>query len=163
MSEKPDDLDFDRAERESAESDPDTNLILDYLANKLHPDDAGKLEERARRDKDFRYKLADLVLLKGLVMLALEKNPAATGKDCRRTQRMFLDYLKGTYESVARVHEGFTYPINSLCDDLQGPVMPVFLDTGIGVAPQPFPFGAAALAGTRGGALDQQTYIWSFS
>lgn len=95
MSEKPDDLDFDRSERESAEADPDTNLILDYLANKLHPDDAGKLEERARRDKDFRYKLADLVLLKGLVMLALEKNPTATSKDCRRTQRMFLDYLKG--------------------------------------------------------------------
>ena len=83
--------------------------------------------------------------------------------DFAPTGRLSLDYLKGTYESVARVHEGFTYPINSLCDDLQGPVMPVFLDTGIGVAPQPFPFGTAALAGTRGGALDQQTYTWSFS
>ncbi|MGE0026079.1 MAG: hypothetical protein AB7O78_04170 [Thermoleophilia bacterium] len=41
--------------------------------------------------------------------------------------------------------------------------MPVFVDTGIGVAPQPFPFGTAVLAGSRGGALDQQTYTWSFS
>ncbi|HET7042456.1 MAG TPA: hypothetical protein VFI13_10570 [Gemmatimonadales bacterium] len=82
--------------------------------------------------------------------------------DLAPTGRLSLDYLTGTYESVGRVHEGFTYPINSLCDDLQGPVMPVFLDTGIGGAHQPFPFGATVLAGTRGGALDQQTYTWSF-
>jgi HEAT repeats/Putative zinc-finger len=96
MSETPEDPGFDAAGRENAEADPDTNLILDYLANKLGPDEVGRLEDRARRDKDFRYKLADLVLLKGLVMLALEKNPQSTNRDCRRTQRMFLDYLKGT-------------------------------------------------------------------
>lgn len=83
--------------------------------------------------------------------------------DFAPTGRLTLDYLKGTYESVARTHEGFTYPINSLCDDLQGPMMPVFVDTGIGVAPQPMPFGTEVLAGTRGGALDQQNYTWSFS
>ena len=83
--------------------------------------------------------------------------------DFTPTGRLTLDYLKGTYEAVARAHAGFTYPINSLCDDLQGPSQPVFLDTGIGVAPQPFPFGTEVLAGTRGGPLDQENYTWSFS
>jgi hypothetical protein len=76
-------------------ADPDTNLILDYLSNKLGAADAGALEERARHDKEFRYKLADIVLLKGLVMMALEKNPEASQAGCRSAQRLFLDYLKG--------------------------------------------------------------------
>jgi HEAT repeat protein len=80
---------------DDADPDPDTNLILDYLSNKLGAQDAGAVEERARRDKDFRYKLADIVLLKGLVMLALEKNPEPMAAECQRTQRLFLDYLKG--------------------------------------------------------------------
>src|SRR5262245_9456344 len=96
MTDKPDDLDFDSAGRESAEADPDTNLILDYLANKLDPEDAGKLEDRERRDKDFRYNPAAAALLKGLALLALETNAPPAARDCRRTQRMFLDYLKGT-------------------------------------------------------------------
>ena len=83
--------------------------------------------------------------------------------DFAPTGRLSLDYLKGTYESVGRAHAGFTYPIKSLCDELQGPVMPVFVDTGIGVAPQPMPFGTEVLAGSRGGALDEQTYTWAFN
>lgn len=83
--------------------------------------------------------------------------------DFSPTGRLSLDLLKGTYESVGRTHAGFTYPINSLCDDLQGPVMPVFVDTGIGVAPQAMPFGTEVLAGSRGGPLDQQTYTWVFN
>ena len=82
--------------------------------------------------------------------------------DFAPTGRLTLDYLPGTYEAVARTGLGFTYPINSLCDDLQGPVQPVFLDTGIGVAPQPFPFGTDVLSGTRGGPQDQENYTWSF-
>ena len=93
MTTSPDD-DFDRDGSVDGE-DPDTALILDYLSNKLGAQDAGAVEERARRDKDFRYKLADIVLLKGLVMLALEKNPEPTAAECQRTQRLFLDYLKG--------------------------------------------------------------------
>ncbi len=80
------------------------------------------------------------------------------------TGRLTLDYLKGTYEAVGRTGEGFRFPINNVCnDDLTGPVMPVYLDTGIGIAPRPFPFGAAQLAGSRGGPADEQNYSWSFS
>src|SRR5438105_2238085 len=95
MRDELDDADFDPAPGEDEVSDPDTNLILDYLSNRLDPADVRKLETRARSDKDFRYKLADIVLLKGLVMLALEKNPGPAAKECRKTQRLFLDYLKG--------------------------------------------------------------------
>jgi hypothetical protein len=95
MSRTPDEPDLDPVEREGADPDPDTNLILDYLANKLDSVEVGRLEERARRDKAFRYKLADLVLLKGLVMLALEKHPPAGDRGCRRTQRLFTAYRKG--------------------------------------------------------------------
>lgn len=45
----------------------------------------------------------------------------------------------------------------------RGPVLPVFVDTGIGGAPQPMPFGAEVLAGSRGGAPDEQTGTWTFS
>lgn len=79
------------------------------------------------------------------------------------TGRLTLDYVKGTYEAVGRVREGFRFPINNVCnDDLEGPVMPVYLDTGIGIAPRPFPFGATQLSGSRGGPLDQENYSWSF-
>ena len=99
MTTDPDD-DFDPDGSVDGE-DPDTALILDYLSNKLGVQDAGAVEERARRDKEFRYKLADIVLLKGLVMLALEKNPEPAAAECQRTQRLFLDYLKGR-TSVAK-------------------------------------------------------------
>jgi hypothetical protein len=89
-----DDEDRDSTER-NEEVDSDTSLILDYLSNKLDGDAVRELEERARVDKEFRYKLADIVLLKGLVTLALERNPDPTPRTCRRTRRMFLDYLRG--------------------------------------------------------------------
>jgi hypothetical protein len=79
------------------------------------------------------------------------------------TGRLTLDYLNQNYEAVGRVRAGFTYPINNLClDDLQGPVMPVYLDTGIGIARQPMPFGTERLAGSRGGPQDFENYTWSF-
>ena len=80
------------------------------------------------------------------------------------TGRLTLFYLQETYEAVARVREGFRFPINNLCnDDLQGPVAPVFLDTGIGIAPQRLPVGSTQLAGSRGGPSDDQNFTWSFS
>src|SRR6187200_3407067 len=94
MSQFPEQPSFDPVPGEGDGADPDTTLILDYLSNKLDPDAAKQLEDRARADKEFRYKLADIVLLKGLVMLALEKD-GGPGQECRTTQRMFLDYLKG--------------------------------------------------------------------
>jgi hypothetical protein len=95
MSELPDDAPFDAVRGDDDASDPDTTLILEYLSNKLGPADAQRLEDRARTDKEFRCKLADIVLLKGLVMLALEKNPGPQTGQCRRTRGLFLDYLKG--------------------------------------------------------------------
>jgi len=95
MSNVPNDPSFDPAQSEEDGPDPDTTLILDYLSNKLDSDAVHQLEDRARSDKDFRYKLADIVLLKGLVMLALEKNPGPASGECRRAQRLFVDYLKG--------------------------------------------------------------------
>ena len=46
MNELPDDPDFDAPDREDEPSDADTNLILDYLSNKLDPKDAKRLEDR---------------------------------------------------------------------------------------------------------------------
>jgi hypothetical protein len=82
--------------------------------------------------------------------------------DFAPTGRLSLDYLNNNYEAVGRASAGFSYPINSLCDDLQGPAMPVFLDTGIGVGRQPFAPGTERLAGTRGGPADLENYTWSF-
>lgn len=84
--------------------------------------------------------------------------------DFAPTGRLTLDYLKGTYEAVGRKQVDFRFPITNVCnDDLEGPVTAVFLDTGIGVAPQPFPFGTPALAGSRGGPADDQNVTWAFS
>ena len=70
------------------------------------------------------------------------------------TGRLTLFYLQETYEAVGRVREGFRFPINNLCnDDLQGPVAPVFLDTGIGIAPQRLPVRVHAARRVARGAL----------
>ena len=95
MNEMADESEHDPPELEGGRSDPDTNLILDYLSNKLDPDDAERLEERAKRDKAFRYKLADIVLLKGLVVMATKSPRRRAVGECRRAQGMFLAYLKG--------------------------------------------------------------------
>lgn len=94
MSKLPNDQ-FHSDDDEDREVDADTELILDYLSNKLDAQDVAALESRATSDKDFRHKLADVVLLKGLVMMALDKNPSPEVRECRQTQRLFLDYLRG--------------------------------------------------------------------
>jgi hypothetical protein len=83
----------------TGEADPDIELILDYLADKLDGADRVDFERRARHDRDFRYKLADAVLLKGLVVLALERDTEPDVRECRAAKRLFLDYLKGTTSS----------------------------------------------------------------
>jgi hypothetical protein len=89
-----DGFDDDHSER-SEENDEDTELILDYLSDRLDPEDVRALEDRAKIDREFRVKLADVVLLKGLVMLALERNPGPASAECRRTQKLFRDYRLG--------------------------------------------------------------------
>jgi hypothetical protein len=79
-------------------SDPETELILDFLADRLPPEDARAMEDRARRDKRFRNKLADMTLLKGIVMLALERSeeePARPAKECRRIRKLLRAYHEG--------------------------------------------------------------------
>jgi hypothetical protein len=75
--------------------DRDTSLILVYLSNKLEPEAARDVEARARQDKDFRRRMADLVLLKGLVALALERSPLPATRLCRDVRRSFIAYSAG--------------------------------------------------------------------
>jgi hypothetical protein len=41
------------ADRDDVPGDADTNLILDYLSNRLDPEQVRRLEARVKADKDF--------------------------------------------------------------------------------------------------------------
>jgi anti-sigma factor RsiW len=81
--------------------DPETTLILDYLSNQLTPAEASRLEERATLDGDFRRKLADVVLLKGLLLLALERDGEGPRSECRDARKSFGAYVRGTITGPA--------------------------------------------------------------
>ena len=83
--------------------------------------------------------------------------------DFAPTGRLSLDYLKGTYEAVARAGtEGSRTPSTASATTSRGRCSPSSSTRASGSAPQPFPFGADVLSGTRGGPQDQENYTWSF-
>jgi hypothetical protein len=75
--------------------DPDTGLILAYLSNDLSPAEAKVFLERGRGDRAFRQKVAELVLVKGLVMLAMEPDRLRPDPECARVRTMFATYVRG--------------------------------------------------------------------
>lgn len=100
----------------------------------------------------FVYRLATgSVSYKYAQTIATGCNRNGAGTDFGPTVELVLDYVGEGYTALGRKSEAFNYAIPSLCenDTRQGPTLPIFLDTGIGVAQQPLPFGSDQIAGTR--------------
>ena len=88
-------MERDNRDTETEGPDPDTCLILAYLSKELSPAETDVFWERGRSDRTFRQKVADLVLVRGLVMMAMDQERLAPDPECARVRVMFATYVRG--------------------------------------------------------------------